>query len=80
MVTITFGLFVCFSSLQFFEQLRERGVVCREASNECDIPEHCTGDSGECPRDVYKKNGNQCGELKSAMGEIIGKLLNTKYI
>lgn len=59
----------------FHEQLREQGVVCRESRNECDISEYCTGDSGECPKDVYKKNGYQCGEVKSALGEIIGKFL-----
>ncbi|KAJ3642080.1 hypothetical protein Zmor_024898 [Zophobas morio] len=41
--------------------LRERGVVCREPSNECDLPEYCSGDSGECPTDVFKKNGHPCG-------------------
>lgn len=54
-------------------QLREQGVVCRDSKNECDIPEYCTGDSGECPKDVFMKNGNQCGEVKSALGETIGK-------
>lgn len=37
------------------------GIVCRKETNECDLPEHCTGDSGVCPPDVYKKNGNPCG-------------------
>ncbi|XP_011697444.1 PREDICTED: disintegrin and metalloproteinase domain-containing protein 11 isoform X2 [Wasmannia auropunctata] len=41
-------------------KLRARGVVCRESTNECDLPEVCTGDSGQCPPDVYKKNGNPC--------------------
>ncbi|XP_031351128.1 disintegrin and metalloproteinase domain-containing protein 11 isoform X2 [Photinus pyralis] len=43
-------------------RLRERGVVCRESTNECDLPEHCSGETGDCPTDVYKKNGNSCGE------------------
>ncbi|XP_018046759.1 PREDICTED: uncharacterized protein LOC108686143 isoform X11 [Atta colombica] len=41
-------------------KLRARGVVCRESTNECDLPEMCTGDTGQCPPDVYKKNGNSC--------------------
>ncbi|XP_018317672.1 disintegrin and metalloproteinase domain-containing protein 19 isoform X14 [Mycetomoellerius zeteki] len=41
-------------------KLRARGVVCRESTNECDLPEMCTGDTGQCPPDVYKKNGNPC--------------------
>lgn len=43
-------------------QLKERGVICREALNECDLPEHCSGDSGDCPGNVFKKNGSPCGE------------------
>uniref|UniRef100_A0A336MZJ4 CSON003544 protein n=1 Tax=Culicoides sonorensis TaxID=179676 RepID=A0A336MZJ4_CULSO len=42
-------------------QLKPLGVVCRKETNECDLPEFCTGDSGTCPPDVYKKNGNPCG-------------------
>ncbi|XP_063707352.1 disintegrin and metalloproteinase domain-containing protein 22 isoform X2 [Culicoides brevitarsis] len=42
-------------------QLKPAGVVCRKETNECDLPETCTGDSGICPPDVYKKNGNPCG-------------------
>ncbi|KAL0122910.1 hypothetical protein PUN28_007528 [Cardiocondyla obscurior] len=41
-------------------KLRARGVVCRESTNECDLPEFCSGDTGQCPPDVYKKNGNPC--------------------
>ncbi|XP_067216353.1 disintegrin and metalloproteinase domain-containing protein unc-71 isoform X4 [Linepithema humile] len=41
-------------------KLRPRGVVCRELTNECDLPEVCSGDTGQCPPDVYKKNGNPC--------------------
>jgi hypothetical protein len=42
-------------------QLRARGVICREADNECDLPEKCSGESGACPPDVHKKNGQPCG-------------------
>ncbi|XP_073970527.1 disintegrin and metalloproteinase domain-containing protein mind-meld isoform X5 [Rhodnius prolixus] len=41
-------------------KLKKGGTVCREASNECDLPEHCTGEHGQCPLDVHKKNGNPC--------------------
>ncbi|XP_024884939.1 disintegrin and metalloproteinase domain-containing protein 11 isoform X18 [Temnothorax curvispinosus] len=41
-------------------KLRARGVICRESTNECDLPEVCSGDTGQCPPDVYKKNGNIC--------------------
>lgn len=41
-------------------RLKQRGVVCRDAKNECDLPEHCSGDNGQCPTDVHKKNGNPC--------------------
>lgn len=36
-------------------------MVCRKESSECDLAEHCTGDSGTCPPDIYKKNGFPCG-------------------
>lgn len=41
--------------------MKSRGVVCRDAGNECDLPERCTGESGACPPDVHKKNGQPCG-------------------
>lgn len=42
-------------------QLRQPGYTCRDAFNECDLPEMCTGESGQCPPDVYVKNGSPCG-------------------
>ncbi|XP_048509375.1 disintegrin and metalloproteinase domain-containing protein unc-71 isoform X3 [Athalia rosae] len=42
-------------------KFRARGVVCRESTNECDLSEVCSGESGQCPADVYKKNGSPCG-------------------
>ncbi|XP_058875471.1 disintegrin and metalloproteinase domain-containing protein 11 [Acipenser ruthenus] len=37
-----------------------RGVVCREAVNDCDIPETCAGDSSQCPANVHKLDGYPC--------------------
>uniref|UniRef100_A0A0K8T3Q2 Disintegrin and metalloproteinase domain-containing protein 11 n=1 Tax=Lygus hesperus TaxID=30085 RepID=A0A0K8T3Q2_LYGHE len=45
--------------------LKLLGTVCREATNECDLPEHCTGDMGLCPPDIHKKNGIECDNGKA---------------
>ncbi|KAL0841707.1 hypothetical protein ABMA28_013979 [Loxostege sticticalis] len=45
-------------------QLKPRGVVCRDATNECDLEETCTGLSGTCPPDSHRKNGEACEEGK----------------
>ncbi|XP_028931798.1 disintegrin and metalloproteinase domain-containing protein 11 isoform X1 [Ornithorhynchus anatinus] len=37
-----------------------RGVSCREAVNECDVPETCTGDSSQCPPNLHKLDGYYC--------------------
>uniref|UniRef100_A0A8D0H054 ADAM metallopeptidase domain 11 n=1 Tax=Sphenodon punctatus TaxID=8508 RepID=A0A8D0H054_SPHPU len=37
-----------------------RGMSCREAVNECDIPETCTGDSSQCPPNLHKLDGYFC--------------------
>ncbi|XP_039296358.1 LOW QUALITY PROTEIN: disintegrin and metalloproteinase domain-containing protein unc-71 [Nilaparvata lugens] len=57
-------------------RLRPSGVVCREASNECDLPEFCTGESGHCPTDVHKKNGHPCDESKSPKKKAQGYCYN----
>ncbi|XP_010156797.1 PREDICTED: disintegrin and metalloproteinase domain-containing protein 11-like, partial [Eurypyga helias] len=41
-------------------QYEPRGVSCREAVNECDIPESCTGDSSQCPPNLHKLDGYFC--------------------
>uniref|UniRef100_A0A8D0CZ95 ADAM metallopeptidase domain 22 n=1 Tax=Sander lucioperca TaxID=283035 RepID=A0A8D0CZ95_SANLU len=34
--------------------------VCRDAVNDCDIPENCTGNSSQCPPNVHKMDGYTC--------------------
>uniref|UniRef100_A0A8C5H1H6 ADAM metallopeptidase domain 22 n=1 Tax=Gouania willdenowi TaxID=441366 RepID=A0A8C5H1H6_GOUWI len=36
------------------------GVRCRDAVNDCDIPEKCTGNSSQCPPNVHKMDGYTC--------------------
>ncbi|XP_063001773.1 disintegrin and metalloproteinase domain-containing protein 15 isoform X2 [Elgaria multicarinata webbii] len=43
-------------------KLRSAGFVCREAQNECDLPEFCTGVSPRCPANVHKQDGMSCEE------------------
>ncbi|XP_053117883.1 disintegrin and metalloproteinase domain-containing protein 22 isoform X8 [Hemicordylus capensis] len=37
-----------------------KGVVCREAVNDCDIPESCTGESNQCSPNLHKMDGYSC--------------------
>lgn len=41
-------------------QVKAAGVLCRASKNDCDLPEHCTGLSAECPEDVFQENGISC--------------------
>ncbi|KAH8247169.1 hypothetical protein KR032_011605, partial [Drosophila birchii] len=36
------------------------GSACREAENECDLPEYCTGESEYCPTDVFRRDTEPC--------------------
>jgi disintegrin and metalloproteinase domain-containing protein 12 len=36
------------------------GVKCRDAVNDCDFPEYCSGESSDCPRNIYKQDGSNC--------------------
>ncbi|CAH2282358.1 disintegrin and metallo ase domain-containing 22 isoform X2 [Pelobates cultripes] len=47
---------LCCSSCQF----SPNEIVCREAVNDCDIPENCTGNSSQCPSNVHKLDGYNC--------------------
>uniref|UniRef100_A0A803Y6S2 ADAM metallopeptidase domain 22 n=1 Tax=Meleagris gallopavo TaxID=9103 RepID=A0A803Y6S2_MELGA len=37
-----------------------RGVLCREAVNDCDIAENCTGNSSQCSPNIHKMDGYSC--------------------
>ncbi|XP_044281115.1 disintegrin and metalloproteinase domain-containing protein 22 isoform X2 [Varanus komodoensis] len=41
-------------------QFEAKGVVCREAVNDCDIPETCSGDSSQCSPNLHKMDGYSC--------------------
>ncbi|XP_048390396.2 disintegrin and metalloproteinase domain-containing protein 23-like isoform X1 [Stegostoma tigrinum] len=41
-------------------QFLKRGYDCRDAVNDCDIAEYCTGDSGQCPPNLHKQDGYTC--------------------
>ncbi|TRY94353.1 hypothetical protein DNTS_014103 [Danionella cerebrum] len=41
-------------------QLEFMGVPCREAVNDCDIPEMCSGNSSQCPPNLHKMDGYTC--------------------
>uniref|UniRef100_A0A8C1DRG5 ADAM metallopeptidase domain 22 n=1 Tax=Cyprinus carpio carpio TaxID=630221 RepID=A0A8C1DRG5_CYPCA len=45
---------LCCKNCQFM------GVLCREAVNDCDIPEMCTGNSSQCPPNLHKMDGYTC--------------------
>ncbi|NXP83314.1 ADAM8 protein, partial [Ramphastos sulfuratus] len=41
-------------------KVKAAGVLCRTSKNDCDLPEHCSGLSAECPEDVFQENGLPC--------------------
>ncbi|KFP87444.1 Disintegrin and metalloproteinase domain-containing protein 8, partial [Acanthisitta chloris] len=41
-------------------KVKAAGVLCRASKNDCDLPEHCSGLSAECPEDVFQENGISC--------------------
>ncbi|CAG9804945.1 unnamed protein product [Chironomus riparius] len=44
---------------------RNAGILCRETSGECDLPEYCNGDSEYCPNDVFKRDTEDCNDGES---------------
>ena len=41
-------------------KFKRHGTVCRAALNDCDLPERCSGSSGQCPNDVHAQDGYTC--------------------
>ncbi|XP_058050816.1 zinc metalloproteinase-disintegrin-like MTP9 [Ahaetulla prasina] len=33
---------------------------CRASKHDCDLAEHCTGQSADCPTDLFQRNGHPC--------------------
>lgn len=44
---------------------KDSATPCRQVSNECDLPEYCTGDSHNCPEDTFKLDTEKCNYAKS---------------
>ena len=36
------------------------GTPCRRSTGECDLTEYCTGETGDCPANLFLKNGIPC--------------------
>ena len=34
--------------------------MCRKGMSECDLDEYCSGKSGECPENMYRRDGMTC--------------------
>ncbi|CAI5662344.1 unnamed protein product [Oreochromis niloticus] len=56
-------------------QMEFKGVVCRDAVNDCDIPEICSGNSSQCPPNVHKMDGYTC---EKDQGRCFGGRCKTK--
>ena len=48
--------------------MKPKGSPCRDAVGECDLDEVCNGDSGECPADLFLKNGKPCIDNNGQQG------------
>ncbi|RMX54469.1 hypothetical protein pdam_00013189 [Pocillopora damicornis] len=46
---------------------KKQGSLCREVETDCDVPEYCTGDYGDCPGDTYIIDGYPCSQTKTVI-------------
>ncbi|XP_068131045.1 disintegrin and metalloproteinase domain-containing protein 9-like isoform X2 [Hyperolius riggenbachi] len=51
----------CCSNCQFLPMETQ----CRRHTEECDLPEFCSGEMAACPEDVHQQNGNPCSDHTS---------------
>ncbi|XP_041423379.1 disintegrin and metalloproteinase domain-containing protein 22-like isoform X4 [Xenopus laevis] len=51
---------LCCSNCKF----NPKEMPCREAVNDCDIPETCTGNSSQCPANIHKLDGYACESMQ----------------
>ncbi|OCT75641.1 hypothetical protein XELAEV_18030825mg [Xenopus laevis] len=51
---------LCCSNCKF----NPKEMLCREAVNDCDIPETCTGNTSQCPANIHKLDGYSCESMQ----------------
>ena len=63
-------------------QLLAEGVICREKSDECDLPDVCSGTSPYCPQNIHKEDGTSClkGQAYCFEGACVSRDLLCKKI
>lgn len=49
--------------MSFNLQFKQTGSVCRKSASDCDLPEYCTGVSGDCPENSFEMNGKPCNNM-----------------
>ncbi|CAO3624212.1 unnamed protein product [Cunninghamella echinulata] len=62
-------------------QFQPSTYQCRPATSNCDLPEYCPGNSGSCPLDIYRNDGESCGSdgLMCASGHCTSRNLQCQY-
>ncbi|XP_055969860.1 disintegrin and metalloproteinase domain-containing protein 29-like [Sorex fumeus] len=58
--TLTLGAVCAFGLCCKDCKISPAGTLCRAKENECDLPEWCSGETSQCPEDVYVQGGIPC--------------------
>ncbi|KAK2789809.1 hypothetical protein FQN52_005935 [Onygenales sp. PD_12] len=62
-------------------QFASSNTICRASTGPCDPEETCTGNTGTCPKDNSKPDGDECGDgLTCASGQCTSRDLQCKSI